>query len=298
MILLVDKPSGMTSQKVVSRIKYAAKEHYGKIKIGHTGTLDPMCTGLLPVLTHECTRLSDLFPPVKAYRAGLLLGKTTDTEDVTGTVLSEHEVSVSADDVIVAAKSFCGEILQVPPMVSALKINGERLYDLARKGIVVERQPRRISVFNLSCEPVPESGGKEYVLQVSCSSGTYIRTLCADIGKKLGCGGCMSFLERTESNGFSLSGALPLEQVCLLAEEGRLEDISVSPESAFSFCPQVALPESGFSYYLNGGEISSDRLSGDIKPGLLRVYSQKDEFVGLGRLSDLGMLKQVWRAGK
>lgn len=296
MILLVDKPSGMTSQAVVSKIKYAAKKHYGKIRIGHTGTLDPMCTGLLPVLTHEHTKLSDLFPATKAYRAGLLLGMTTDTEDITGRVLSELPVTVPQDKVFSAARAFVGKIRQTPPMYSAVKVGGERLYTLARKGIEVERAAREVEIFSLDCLPMPEGKPHEYLLQVRCSSGTYIRTLCAEIGKKLGCGGCMSFLRRTESNGFFLSEALPLSEMVLLAEEGRLESVSFSAENVFSFCPETMLPASGFRYYLNGGEIASSRLSGTVRPGLCRVYSPDGGFCGLGNVSENGMLKSLWRS--
>lgn len=300
MILLVNKPAGMTSQSVVSKIKYAAREKYGKLKIGHTGTLDPMCTGLLPVLTHASTRLSDLLPSTKAYRAGLLLGRTTDTEDVTGEVLSESEVSFSPDEVSAAAQSFVGEVFQVPPMYSAVRVNGQRLYSLARQGLEVERKPRRIEIFSLDCRLFPDGGENEYQLKVRCSSGTYIRTLCADIGKKLGCGGCMSFLERTESNGFSLQAALSLPDMISLAEKGELESVALSAENAFAFCPSVTVPFSGLRYYQNGGALSSDRLSSvsGEKAGLLRVYSPEGEFLGLGSFAEKGLFKQVWKAGE
>lgn len=284
MIFLIDKPSGITSQGVVSKVKYALKQFDKNIKVGHTGTLDPMCTGLLPVLTGKDTKLIPYLPSDKAYRAGLLLGRTTDTEDVTGKTLSESCASFDFETVKAAAESFVGEIMQVPPMYSAIKMNGNKLYDLARQGIEVERKARKINIYSLKIAPSDKKN--TYDLEVYCSSGTYIRTLCADIGKTLGCGGCMASLRRTVSNGFSVDNAVPLEDAVKIISGGRYDEISYSCEDVFN-SKEVILPRDGEKYYINGGAIEQRRLSPiRLIEGIVKVYTSDGAFVGIGALEN------------
>ena len=289
MIIPVNKPAGMTSHDVVAKIKRAMKNAE---KIGHTGTLDPMCTGVLPVLTGKYTKLSDLLPSDKAYRCGILLGKTTDTQDVTGNILTESDEVVSEDEFKAVLPHFIGEQRQVPPMYSAIKKDGVPRYKLARKGIEIEREARIITIYDIVYESSPAEN--EFVFTVKCSSGTYIRTLCEDIGRKLGCGACMESLERILSNGFSLEQAHSLEEVIEAAGEGTLEKLSCDCESAFSQLKSVTIPENGLKYYLNGGVIAFDRVGFSASEGTLcRAYSENSRFLGLAAAQKDG-IKNIW----
>lgn len=214
-VLLIDKPEGITSHDVVGKVRRL----YNTRRVGHTGTLDPMATGLLVILIGRAAKAAEyLTVKNKSYRAVLRLGMTTDTEDVTGQILATSRDIPNKEQVLDAAGSFEGEILQTPPMYSALKVGGQKLVDLARRGVEIERKPRPITVHSLSCEPLEDG---DYALQVTCSAGTYIRTLCADIGKKLGCGGVMASLRRTETGEFSLADSITLEQLEAMDEEAR-----------------------------------------------------------------------------
>lgn len=295
MILLTDKPAGMTSQQVVSRIKHA---NVTKLKIGHTGTLDPMCTGLLPVLTGKDTKLTQFFPHTKAYLASVRFGLRTSTGDVTGETLETSPLPTEeAFRAILPA--LIGPCDQVPPMYSAVHVEGKRLYELARMGIEVEREPRRVEIFDLAF--VDRIGEDEYRFSVRCSSGTYIRTLCEDIGAVLGVCATMSALRRTESNGFLLENARSLEDLCDLAREGRLAEISVSAERAFGHLPAVTVPSDGERYYLNGGVLTENRLTFLSAPArnggatLCRAYSASSRFLGLLSLEN-GVAKAVFLA--
>ena len=198
-IVIVDKPQGWTSQDVTARLRRV----YATRRIGHGGTLDPMATGVLPVFVGRATRGVEFFEHAeKTYETLLLLGRTTDTQDVTGTVLAEKTVRLSPADIERVLPRFRGDILQVPPMYSALKVNGKKLYELARKGQEVERKPRNITIFELKVEDGHDS---DWDLRVRCSKGTYVRTLCHDVGQRLGCGGCMSSLRRTRAGNGSPS---------------------------------------------------------------------------------------------
>ncbi len=294
MIIPVNKPAGMTSQSVVARVKRMFREQGKVVKIGHSGTLDPMCTGVLPILTDRDTKLADLLPSDKRYSAGLLLGKETDTEDVTGEIINECPVTVKEAEVTAAASYFVGKILQVPPMYSAIKIGGQRLYDLARAGVTVERKAREITVYSLNVKKgVAEF---EYDLDVRCSSGTYIRTLCADIGKKLGCGGCMSYLQRTESNGFTLDNCVTLEELSEAISRGEESKYSYLCENVFEYLNAVKLDNTAVDYYMNGGIINRQRVyrEAGVESGLVRVYSPENVFLGLGLMTEEG-LKAEWR---
>ena len=206
-VLLIDKGEGVTSHDVVSRVRRL----YHTRRVGHTGTLDPLATGVLVILIGRAAKAAEyLAVHDKTYVATLRLGITTDTEDVTGKVQTIAPVTATPDEVIAAANGFVGEYWQTPPMYSALKVNGQKLVDLARRGIEVEREARPVTIHEMDCTPC-ENG--DYTLRVSCSSGTYIRTLCADIGEALGCGGCMSALRRTRAGDFNIADAHTLEEI-------------------------------------------------------------------------------------
>ncbi len=216
-VLILHKGEGMTSHDCVNRIRRL----FGTKKVGHTGTLDPMATGVLPILLGRAAKAADfLAAEDKIYRAGLKLGLTTDTEDTTGQILSRSDAIPDEASVRTVCARFVGEIMQVPPMYSALKVGGQKLVDLARQGITVERQARPITVRSL--EVAPGGSPEDYILTVHCSKGTYIRTLCADIGGALGCGGAMSSLARLKSGAFSLEGSVTLEQLEAMDTEARL----------------------------------------------------------------------------
>ena len=234
-ILILDKPEGMTSHDCVAIMRRL----FHTRKVGHTGTLDPMATGVLPILLGRAAKAAEyLTAEDKHYIAGLRLGMTTDTEDITGTVLTESADIPERSAVIAAAESFVGDSDQIPPMYSALKVDGQKLYELARQGITVERQARRITVYALDCTP-REDG--DYTLDVRCSKGTYIRTLCADIGAKLGCGGVMSSLRRAGSGHFTLDTAYTIEALEAMSDEERLACL-LPTESLFPIWRRSCFP--------------------------------------------------------
>ena len=235
-IVILNKEEGMTSQSAVGRVRRL----FGADKAGHSGTLDPMATGVLPIMLGRATAASEfLLTGDKHYLATLRLGLTSDTEDTTGSILSRHEGRMpSADEVAAAAASLLGESLQTPPMYSALKRDGRKLCDLARAGITVEREARPITVYRLDVTPL---GGDDYALDVVCSKGTYIRTLCADIGKMLGVGGVMASLCRAEASGFTLAEARTLAEMSEMSEEER-GGLILPTEEIFSALAAVSLP--------------------------------------------------------
>lgn len=223
-IVILNKGEGITSQSAVKRIQRL----FGAKKAGHTGTLDPMATGVLPILVERAVKASEYVTSEdKHYRATLLLGITTDTEDVTGTTLTESSLIPTEDEVRSAVEKMTGESMQTPPMYSAIKIGGKKLYDLARAGVTVEREARPITVFSIKTERISE---REYLLDVHCSKGTYIRTLCADIGRLIGCGGVMKTLQRTECAGYTLDDAHTLEELEAMTDEERAAVIHPTEE--------------------------------------------------------------------
>ena len=235
-VVIIDKTDGISSQGAVNRLKRLL----GADKAGHTGTLDPMATGVLPILVGRAVKASEfLLHGNKHYSATLLLGITTDTEDVTGITLSETDRIPGEEEVISAVKSMRGKSMQTPPMYSAIKIGGKKLYNLARDGITVDREAREITVFEISSRRISE---REYIIDVECSKGTYIRTLCADIGKKLGCGGVMKTLRRTYAAGFSLSEAHTIEEIEKMDEKER-EALIIPTEEIFKDKRAVILPD-------------------------------------------------------
>ena len=271
-IVIVDKPQGWTSQDVTARLRRV----YATRRIGHGGTLDPMATGVLPVFVGRATRGVEFFEHAeKTYETVLLLGRTTDTQDVTGTVLAEKPVHLSPADIEKVLPRFRGDILQVPPMYSALKVNGKKLYELARKGQEVERQPRPITVFELTNL---DFDGTRLSLRVKCSKGTYIRTLCQDIGDALGCGGCMEALRRVRAGEYGIEDAVPLEQ---LLESETPERYLRSLDTMFAHCPAVTLTPNQEKRCRNGNPFSSP-----LPQGTYRAYSQSGEFLMLAKVED------------
>ena len=276
-ILIVHKHAGVTSNDIVQKLRRL----YGTRQVGHTGTLDPMATGVLPVLIGRAVKASDFITAEnKRYTAEMTL--ETDTEDITGTVLHRAESIPAEADVLDACASFVGDILQTPPMYSALKVDGKKLVDLAREGITIERQARPITI---SAITATRTGDATYTLDVQCSKGTYIRTLCADIGKKLGCGAVMSALIRTESGPFSLAEAYTIADLEAMSEAERSEKL-LPLETYFADAPAVHLPEFYARLARNGCEIYQKQIHTSFAEGtLLRMY-RGEEFFALGRVGD------------
>ncbi|MBR5422633.1 MAG: tRNA pseudouridine(55) synthase TruB [Clostridia bacterium] len=270
--VVLDKDGGLTSFQATSHVKRI----FAQKKAGHTGTLDPMATGVLPVALGRAARFIDFLPDAdKSYLARLRFGVTTDTLDITGKVLSQKNADVSKEQVRAALPAFRGEIMQVPPMYSAVSVGGQRLYALARRGIEVERQARPVTVYELELTNVYENG--EFELSVRCSKGTYIRSLIADLGETLGAGAVMTALRRTAANGFTIENAFTEEALradpaaALLPFDlpfGAYEALTVTEKQAFRFA--------------NGGALAADRLKEELLPGRYRVYSPAGVFLGLG----------------
>ena len=271
-IVIVDKPSGWTSQDVTARLRRV----FGTRRIGHGGTLDPMATGVLPVFVGRATRGVEFFEHAeKTYEAVLRLGITTDTEDITGAVLTRREVTVTRETLESALCGFRGEILQIPPMYSALKVDGQKLCDLARKGKEVERRPRPITIHELT---LLDFTGETARLRVRCSKGTYIRTLCKDIGETLGCGGCMESLRRIAAGEYTIAEAVPLE--ALLQAENPGEYLR-PVDTMFRNYPAVKLTPNQEKRCRCGNSFSV-KLPG----GIYRAYSQSGEFLMLAKVED------------
>lgn len=278
-IICLDKPRDMSSFMAVRR----ASRILGIKKAGHTGTLDPMATGVLVIMLGHCTRFIELLPEHrKSYTARVKLGVTTDTLDITGKVLSVSNVNVTPEQLQSACEQFKGEILQTPPMYSALKKDGERLYDLARKGIEIEREQRRINIEMLE---IYDFNGTEFSMDVTCSAGTYIRSLCDDIGKVLGCGAVMTELRRTEANGFSIENSVTLEELERLANESRAETVITSIEKALMSYPEITVTKPQANRFHNGGALNCERLRGNYSAGIYRVYSPERVLLGLGEIT-------------
>ncbi len=277
-IVIVDKPSGWTSQDVTSRLRRV----FNTRRIGHGGTLDPMATGVLPVFVGRATRGVEFFEHAeKVYETVLRLGLTTDTEDITGTVLTETPAQITLEQLEAVLPKFRGEIMQVPPMYSALKVNGQKLCDLARKGREVERQPRPITIHELTLLGQEADG---FRLRVHCSKGTYIRTLCKDIGEALGCGGCMASLRRISAGSYSIEEAVPLET---LLEAEHPEQYLRPVDSMFPQYDAVKLTPNQEKRCRNGGSFSLN-----LPDGTYRAYSQHGEFLMLAK-AESGVMSTI-----
>lgn len=285
-VINIYKERGYTSHDVVGKLRGILKQK----KIGHTGTLDPDAEGVLPVCLGKATKLCDLLTDKeKTYRAVLLLGKSTDTQDVSGTVLSEQPVTVDEETVRGAVMSFVGAYDQIPPMYSALKVNGQKLCDLARAGKEVERKPRRVTIREIRVEQVELP---RVTMEVTCSKGTYIRTLCQDIGEKLGCGGCMESLLRTRVDRFCLEEAIKLGEVEALKTEKGLEGLmeKILPiDGMFAAAPKAVVLEEGMKALVNGNTLraASVQTEQPVPDGeRVRVYDADGRFYALYRYEE------------
>lgn len=277
-IICIDKPEGITSFGVCAKLRGIT----GQKKCGHTGTLDPMATGVLPVMLGGATKFLDYLPDSdKGYTARFILGKTTDTLDITGKVTGEFPVNCTQADVEKALVNFRGRIMQTPPMYSAVSVDGKRLYELARSGVEVERKAREVEIKKL--ELVSCDNG-EYEIDVLCSKGTYIRSLIDDLGKALGCGAVMTSLRRTLACGFTLNEAVSLDELQRRKDCGEnFEDLVVSVEKAFESFDSVTVSDAQSVRFKNGGALDLTRLKQKLSINTLyRVYSKSGEFLGLG----------------
>lgn len=281
-ILCINKPAGFTSFDVVAKLRGMLKLK----KIGHAGTLDPMATGVLPVFLGRAAKACDcLADHDKSYRAHIQLGITTDTLDITGTVLSQQEVSVSEEDLRALLPQLTGKILQIPPMYSAVKVGGKKLYQLAREGKEVERKPRPVTIYHLSLLGRGERE-HEYCLDISCSKGTYVRSLCEEIGRRLGCGAVLSGLIRTKACGFSLQDCLTFEQVEQAIHEETIEQKIFPVERVFSSYPRVDLGEHMAKLFCNGVKLDPKRVGVSEDAELYRVYTPQSGFTALAYVDE------------
>ena len=276
--VFLDKEEGITSFIAAAKMRRIFSEK----KAGHTGTLDPMATGVLPVAMGYSTRFIELIPSHdKAYRATFLLGKTTDTLDITGAVLSENEVTAKKSDVENVLNKFRGEISQLPPMYSAIKKNGVRLYELARQGIEIERESRQVKIYSLELVSSDEAKN-EYTIDVECSSGTYIRSLISDIGDELSCGAVMTSLRRTKANGVSIDKCYTVEQLQKMKDEGRLSEALTRVDEFLTY-PKLKVSAPQAKRFSNGGQLSYERLkNADFTDGEILRVKCKELFLGLG----------------
>lgn len=291
-IIIIDKPEDFTSFDVVAVVRKIS----GQRKTGHTGTLDPNATGVLPVLLGSATKAQDLiFNHDKSYVACFRLGMTTDTLDIWGKVTSQKEAYVKKEDILKLLPDFTGEIEQIPPMFSAIQKDGKRLYDLARQGIEVERESRKVTVYKLELVEFDENT-QSGSFEISCSKGTYVRTIIDDIGARLGTGAVMTALRRTFACGYTLDDSITLDKARELAEKGELEAHIKSVESLFEMCGYVAVSEAQAKRFSNGGALDMSRTylkNIEVSNGTIyRVKDRNNKFLGLGIAdTDSGLLK-------
>ncbi|MBO7288878.1 MAG: tRNA pseudouridine(55) synthase TruB [Clostridia bacterium] len=273
-IVIVNKDKGFTSHDVVNVIR----KIFGTRKVGHTGTLDPDATGVLPICIGKGTKLADMLTfSDKCYKARVRLGITTDTQDISGEILTKSDVNVTEEELLLAIKKHTGEIMQIPPMYSAIKINGQKLCDLARKGIEVERKPRKVTIYSAE---LSDFDGMEFNLTVSCSKGTYIRTLCDDIGKHLGCGAVMTELQRTKSSVFTLENSYTLDELKQMTED-KLRSILMPVDSVFLNYPEMYIDDN-LKKRVTNGATSFVKLN----EGTYRIYDKEKNFLCLAQVKE------------
>lgn len=276
-IICVNKPQDFTSFDVIAKLRGILRIK----RLGHGGTLDPMATGVLPVFVGTATKACDIMPDnSKSYLASFRLGQTSDTQDITGEILSSSDMTVGYDMLNDVLPCFRGKIMQLPPMYSAVQVNGQRLYDLARQGIEVERTPREIEISSLSLVDYDEEK-REGVLEIGCSKGTYIRTIINDIGEKLGCGGIMTSLVRTSSGGFTLNDCFTFDEIQNARDEERLEELILPIERVFEKLPKIRLGEAQSRMYRNGVKLDLERVR-DVhdEADTYAVYAHEVGFIG------------------
>ena len=280
-VILVNKHKGVTSHDIVFKIR----KLYNTKRVGHTGTLDPLATGVLPVLVGRAAKAAEyLLSENKEYVAKIKLGLTSDTEDITGKILTKSDTLPTKSEFFDACSCFVGEITQIPPMYSALKVNGEKLVDLARKGIEIERKGRKINIFSIKPRVIDENEG-EYEILVSCSKGTYIRTLCADIGAHLGCGAVMTELKRTKSGSFEIESSFEISQLEAMDFEKRCS-LLTPVEELFSEAEAVTLPDFYARLCKSGCEIYQKKIKTDFPTDtFVRIYD-KYGFFALGQVKE------------
>lgn len=300
-IINVYKEAGYTSFDVVAKLRGILHVK----KIGHTGTLDPDATGVLPICIGKATKVCDLLTDKdKSYTTTLLIGKSTDTYDISGTVTNESEVNVTENEVINAINSFLGEIEQIPPMYSAIKVNGKKLYELARQGKVIDRQARKVTIYNIE---VIDISLPRIIMRIDCSKGTYIRSLCNDIGEKLGCFGCMESLVRNKVGDFDIENAIKIEEIEKIYNENNIDKVLLPVDYVFSSYPKGVILDDSKKYALNGAKLGmSNLVDGRINYELheenvknnnnyLRLYLENGKFVGLyKRVKDNLILEKMF----
>ncbi len=300
-IINVYKEAGYTSFDVVAKLRGILHVK----KIGHTGTLDPDATGVLPICIGKATKVCDLLTDKdKSYTTTLLIGKSTDTYDISGTVTNESEVNVTENEVINAINSFLGEIEQIPPMYSAIKVNGKKLYELARQGKVIDRQARKVTIYNIE---VIDISLPRIIMRIDCSKGTYIRSLCNDIGEKLGCFGCMESLVRNKVGDFDIENAIKIEEIEKIYNENNIDKVLFPVDYVFSSYPKGVILDDSKKYALNGaklgmfnlvdGRINYELHEENVKNNnkFLRLYLENGKFVGLyKRVKDNLILEKMF----
>lgn len=295
-IINVYKEAGFTSHDVVAKLRGILRQK----KIGHTGTLDPDATGVLPVCLGKATKLCDMLTDKdKTYEAVMLLGTTTDTQDTSGTILTEQEVRVSEEEIREAVMSFVGDYDQVPPMYSALKVNGKKLYELAREGKEVERKARPVKILAIDIKNI-DMDLHEVTMSVSCSKGTYIRTLCYDIGEKLGCGACMKHLVRTKVSRFEIGKSVTLSEIEQIRDEGRLDDYLIPIDEMFAEQDAIYMREDASKFIYNGNSFEQKHVAERIPAAEksqdtknVRVYDHERAFIGIYMEERTGHFKPV-----
>ncbi len=278
-ILPVNKPQGWTSFDVVAKLRGVLRIK----RLGHAGTLDPMATGVLPVFVGKATKACDILPDTKkAYTAGFKLGVRTDTLDITGEVLEEKTADITRNQLENVRERFVGEITQLPPMYSAVKVDGKRLYQLAREGRSVERPPRKCTVHSIVVTEFDESA-QQGTFEISCEKGTYVRTIIDDIGQDLGTGAVMTSLVRTYSGGFDIGNCLTLEQIAQICEQGKLAEAVMPTEKAFELYESIRLDERLTGLYKNGVKLFERQVTAPDKSDgrLYRVFDSNGGFLGL-----------------
>lgn len=275
-VVVINKHAGITSFGIVA----AMRRLYNTSRVGHTGTLDPMATGVLPIMLGRAVKASDyIMSHDKRYTAELKLGIETDTEDTTGNVLSKSDMIPGEDEILRVIKSFVGEIKQIPPMYSAIKIGGQKLVDLARRGETVEREARSVTIHSIDAQRISDD---TYRLDVACSKGTYIRTLCADIGRSLGCGGAMASLLRTASGAFTLDNSYTLEEIEAMSFEERTA-LPIPTEALFDTFDEISLPGFFAKLFCSGTPLYQKKIGVSLPQGeIAKIFCGK-LFLGLGR---------------
>ncbi len=284
-IVVIDKPQGISSHTVISKMRRLLDQR----KIGHGGTLDPLATGVLPVFAGRATRAAEYVQgSEKSYIARFRLGIITDTQDITGTVLEKRDVNCTKEDVERVLASFVGDKLQIPPMYSAIQVDGRRLYQLAREGVEVERTPRAITIYDLTMTgEYPETN--EYDISVSCSKGTFIRTLCADIGTALGCGATVTSLRRTKTGIFTIAQAYTLSDIEMLRDEGRLDEVFLCPDLLFTDLPSITMTGENINRVCRGAPVYLTKK----QTGRYRVYDSEERFLGVGVIKDTSRRQEL-----